>query len=111
MTDFPLNTTDPTEAVTPVRAFSDRHARGLRWFLAGPAALVLSILLMASLPLALPAGRGGVNHLVLPVIFFPLIWAVLIILPVASAQLARLARIYLLMLAFCVLAIVINIIF
>lgn len=68
--------------------------RALRWVLAGPVALLLSILLMASLPLVLPAGAGGVNHLVLPVLAFPLIWAILIVLAVAARNVWRLTRIY-----------------
>lgn len=99
MTEFPPTATGATEHAHP---FAVRHARLLRWLLAGPLALILAILLMACLPFALPAGRGGIDHLVLPVIFFPLIWAMLVILPVATARLVGLIRIYLLLLAICV---------
>ncbi len=63
-----------------------RFARSslLRWLLAGPGAFVLAVLLMAFLPLVLPAGAGGVNHMVLPALLFPLLWAILAIAPVMS---------------------------
>ncbi|MQQ09622.1 hypothetical protein GFB49_14235 [Epibacterium sp. SM1979] len=42
----------------------------------------MAILSMASLPHGLPVGAGGVDHLVMPVVLFPLLWAVLIVVPV-----------------------------
>ncbi|MEC9198172.1 MAG: hypothetical protein VX974_11210 [Pseudomonadota bacterium] len=56
--------------------------RRTRWISAGPLAFAMAILSMASLPHGLPAGAGGVDHLVMPVVLFPLLWAVLIVLPV-----------------------------
>ena len=65
-----------------------------RWLLAGPLALILGILSMAGLPMVLPAGAGGINHLVLPVVLFPLLWSVFIVLPVSTARVGRMAMIY-----------------
>ncbi|WP_208352080.1 hypothetical protein [Pseudaestuariivita rosea] len=65
-----------------------------RWIFAGPVALILSILAMASLPFVLPAGRGGINHLVLPVVFFPVLWAGFVIFPVVSHRLNRIGGVY-----------------
>ncbi|WP_227268772.1 hypothetical protein [Roseobacter weihaiensis] len=73
----------------------DGHQTLWRWIFAGPAALVLALLAMASLPFALPAGRGGVNHLVLPVVLFPVLWTAFVILPVATRNLPRIAALYL----------------
>ena len=53
-----------------------------RWVLAGPLGFVLSILSLAGLPHLLPVGAGGVNHLLLPVIFFPVLWTIYIVWPV-----------------------------
>lgn len=68
--------------------------RTLRWVLAGPAALLISILIMASFPMILPKGAGGVNHLIFPVLAFPLIWATLIILPVSTRRIEKMSMIY-----------------
>ncbi|WP_147112515.1 hypothetical protein [Tateyamaria sp. syn59] len=73
----------------------DRHPTRWRWILAGPTAFILSILAMAGLPTVLPAGAGGVNHLVLPVVLFPLLWSSFIVWPVASTALPRVATTYL----------------
>lgn len=78
-----------------------RGARILRWVLAAPCAFLISILVMASFPLVLPKGAGGVNHLVYPVLAFPLIWATLAILPVSTQRIARMAVIYAGLLLFC----------
>lgn len=39
-------------------------------------ALLLSIVFMASMSLWLPEGAAQINHLVVPVVLFPLLWAV-----------------------------------
>lgn len=80
----------------------------LRWTLAAPGAFVISILVMASFPLALPKGAGGVNHIVFPVLAFPLIWATLIILPVSTRNIRKMAWIYAGLLAFCLAIILLS---
>jgi len=57
-----------------------------RALLAGPVALLVAVLSMAAAPLVLPPGRGGVDHLVLPVVAFPLIWAATVLYPVMTAR-------------------------
>ncbi len=47
----------------------------LRWFLAGPVALLLAAAVMAAMPLWFPQGAAGIGHLILPLILFPAIWA------------------------------------
>ncbi|MEL7278999.1 MAG: hypothetical protein AAFY35_15520 [Pseudomonadota bacterium] len=79
-----------------------------RWVLALPGALIISILVMASFPMILPEGAGGVNHLVFPVLAFPLIWATLIILPVSSLHIRKLAMIYGGLLALCLTIIALS---
>ena len=46
-----------------------------RWILAGPLALAVAFAFMAAMPLWFPEGVAGVDHLILPLILFPAIWA------------------------------------
>lgn len=71
-----------------------RKARRMRWYLGGPGAFVLSVLLTAVLPLVMPAGAGGIDHIVMPVILFPLLWAGLAIIPVWALEIRTTARVY-----------------
>ena len=59
---------------TPLRRSSTRWARIL---LAGPGAIVVTLTLLAGMPLWLPVGAAGIDNLVLPLVFAPLIWALL----------------------------------
>ena len=68
-----------------------RHPAAARWILAGPVALLAAILFMAAMPLILPPGAGGIDHLVMPVVLFPLIWAIEILYPVMTSRLDRAA--------------------
>jgi len=47
-----------------------------RWILAGPIALLASLATMLAMPLWLPAGAGGVDDIVLPLVLTPLLWAI-----------------------------------
>lgn len=49
--------------------------KSTRFWLAGPVALLLSICFMASMSLWLPAGEAGIDHLVVPIVLFPFLWA------------------------------------
>ncbi|MEM6891555.1 MAG: hypothetical protein AAF636_26055 [Pseudomonadota bacterium] len=72
----------------------DRRPTLWRWLLAGPLAFLMSILAMAGLPTVLPTGAGGVNHLVLPVVLFPLLWSSFVVWPVAALHIGRVALVY-----------------
>lgn len=61
----------------PASGSASRAEGWLRVFFAGPMALVVAILILLAMPLWYPAGTGGIDHLVMPVVTFPLIWAVL----------------------------------
>ena len=52
-------------------------ARAWRFFLAGPVALLTTLVIMAGGSLWLPPGDAQVNHFVIPVVLLPAIWAVL----------------------------------
>ena len=47
----------------------------LRWLLAGPVALAVALVVMAAMPIWFPQGAAGIDHLVLPLILFPALWA------------------------------------
>lgn len=51
------------------------RARLVRWILAGPVAFAVAVTVMAAMPLWFPEGAAGIDHLVLPAILFPAIWA------------------------------------
>lgn len=46
-----------------------------RWLLAGPGTLAAAMLLMAAMPVWVPAGEAAVNNIAYPLILAPLIWA------------------------------------
>lgn len=55
-----------------------RHPR--RWgriLLAGPGAILVTLTLLAGMPLWLPRGAAGIDNLAFPLVFAPLIWATL----------------------------------
>lgn len=84
----------PHELLRRVLARLNARPLRTRWITAGPLAFVLAILSMASLPHGLPEGRGGIDHLVFPVLLFPLIWAVMIVLPLLPEQPGRVLVLY-----------------
>ena len=58
-----------------VKAKPSATARWSHIFLAGPGAICVTIIVMAGMTLWLPAGRAGIDNLVLPLVLAPLIWA------------------------------------
>ncbi|QZP09534.1 hypothetical protein K5X80_07265 [Caenibius sp. WL] len=48
-----------------------------RIVLAGPVAIIVALTLLAGMPLWLPGGAAGIDNLVFPLVFAPLIWAAL----------------------------------
>lgn len=67
----------------------ERRPRLTRWLLAGPGALVAAILVMAAMPVWLPAGPAGVDNIVLPIVLAPLIWTAVFIYTVLEPSLPR----------------------
>ncbi|KFG88945.1 hypothetical protein BV98_003345 [Sphingobium herbicidovorans NBRC 16415] len=59
------------------KAVAGSRDRWIRALLAGPGAIVVTIIMMAGMALWLPGGRAGIDNLVLPLVLAPLIWAVL----------------------------------
>ena len=60
-----------------------------RWLLAGPGAVVAAILSMVTMPFWLPGGAAGIDHLVFPIVLFPVIWAIVFFYFCLTEELAR----------------------
>ena len=61
----------------------------VRWILAGPATILAALATMAAMPLWMPAGAAGINHLALPILLTPLLWAVPFFYAVLAKDLVR----------------------
>lgn len=73
-------------------ATASRSGRGwTRIMLAGPAAVIVAIVVMAGMPLWLPGGAAGIDNLVVPLVLAPLIWAALFFHACLDRNLARVA--------------------
>jgi hypothetical protein len=56
---------------------------------AGPGAVIVALVIMAGMSLWLPRGTAGIDNLVLPLVFLPLIWATLFFHACLDARLGR----------------------
>jgi hypothetical protein len=65
----------------------------VRIVLAGPLAIVLTLLVLAAMPLWFPKGAAGIDHIVLPLILLPAIWAALFFHAVLDRSLWRVAAV------------------
>ncbi len=75
----------------PAAPHSSRWQTIARVTLAGPIVLLLSALVFAGMPLWLPRGAAGIDHIILPLILLPAVWAVLFFHAVLDRSLARVA--------------------
>ncbi|MCD2324282.1 hypothetical protein LQ953_09685 [Sphingomonas sp. IC-56] len=64
-----------------------------RVLLAGPGAILVTLVLLAGTPLWLPGGAAGIDNLALPLVLAPLIWALLFFHACLDRNLARVALI------------------
>ena len=74
-----------------VRSNRERRAVWWRVLLAGPGAILVSLLVLLGMPLWFPPGVGNVDHLVMPIFTFPLVWAVLFFHACLDRRLSRVA--------------------
>lgn len=51
------------------------HPRLVRWLLCGPLVFVGTVCVMMGMAFWWPVGAAGVDHIAMPVLLFPLIWA------------------------------------
>lgn len=74
---------------------------GGRWrriLLAGPGAVVVTVVVMAGMALWLPGGRAGIDNLVLPLVLAPLIWSLLFFHACLDRRIGRVALVALILL-------------
>lgn len=69
----------------------DRPWPWARIVFAGPLAIIVALTLLAGMPLWLPGGAAGIDNLVFPLVFAPLIWAALFFHACLDRSLARVA--------------------
>ncbi len=62
-----------------------------RFWLAGPLSLLVSVTAMGTTSLWFPQGSAGVDHLVFPLIFFPLYWVTAFVYSLLETSLKRAA--------------------
>lgn len=65
--------------------------RWARILLAGPGAILVTLTLLAGMPLWLPGGAAGIDNLAFPLVFAPLIWAMLFFHACLDRKIARVA--------------------
>lgn len=70
-------------------------AKVWRWLLAGPGAAVASLVVFAASPLWLPRGAASIDHLVIPGVALPGVWAIVFFHAVLDRRLARVALVFL----------------
>ena len=59
--------------------------------LAGPVTVLLTALVFAGMPLWLPHGAAGIDHIILPPVLLPAVWGILFFYTVLDRSLARVA--------------------
>lgn len=64
-----------------------------RTLVAGPLALMAAVVTIAAMPHWVPEGAGRIDNLVLPVIAFPLIWAVAFFYACLADNIPRAAKV------------------
>ncbi|PZQ60547.1 MAG: hypothetical protein DI544_08090 [Sphingomonas taxi] len=65
--------------------------RTMRILLAGPGAILVTLALLAGMPLWLPGGAAGIDNLAFPLVLAPLIWALLFFHACLDRKLSRVA--------------------
>lgn len=74
---------------TPNSTRRFRYLWSGRFWLASLMALILAIVIMASMSLWLPEGPAAVDNLIIPLVIFPLIWALCFFYAVMDPSLKR----------------------
>ncbi|MEM7427070.1 MAG: hypothetical protein AAF441_13320 [Pseudomonadota bacterium] len=83
------------DELSPDTAPVDAQKRGSRWrtaaivLLAGPLAIISATLVMMAMPLWYPPGPAKIDNIVVPLLIFPLIWAVLFFHALLDQRLLR----------------------
>lgn len=65
-----------------------------RFWLAGPIAFLLAMILMLGMAIWFPKGVAQVNNMALPMVFFPLIWSAVFFFAYLSSSVKRVAIVF-----------------
>ena len=65
-----------------------------RFWLAGPAAFLLAVMVMLGMSIWFPKGAAELDNLVLPMIAFPLIWAVMFFYAYLNHSIKRIGLVF-----------------
>ncbi len=64
-----------------------------RVFLAGPLAIIVSLLVVGCMPVWFPKGNAGIDHIALPIIMLPGVWAAFFFHALLDRSLLRVAAV------------------
>ena len=70
-----------------VRTFTPAFLKRSRFWLAGPIAFLVAVIVMLGMAIWFPPGVGMVDNIVMPLVLFPLLWAVCFFYAYMSANL------------------------
>jgi hypothetical protein len=93
------STKDERAMLKPIAGERSAHGRlrvAARIVLAGVTPVLLSLLVLIGMPLWMPPGAGGIDHLILPLVLLPAVWATLFFHALLDRRLARVGLIALL---------------
>lgn len=79
----------PTALAARMKAAVATRPTLTRWLLAGPGAIIAALLFVMAMPVWLPEGAAGVDHVVWPQVLAPLIWALFCTYTCIEEKLAR----------------------
>jgi 4-amino-4-deoxy-L-arabinose transferase-like glycosyltransferase len=65
------------------------------FWLAGPLAFVVSVVVMLGMAVWFPPGIGMINNIIMPLVLFPLLWAVCFFYAYMSSSLKRVGMVFL----------------
>ena len=80
----------------------------VRWLLAGPVALIATLLTMTGMVVWWPEGAARINNIAMPVLLFPLIWAGFFLFAVIAENLMRACAVLVLVIVFNALLLLVG---
>ena len=72
--------------------------KSARFWLAGPLAVIVSVVFMLGMAVWFPAGAGKINNIIMPLVLFPLLWALCFFYAYMSRQLKWVGMVFLMLL-------------
>ena len=66
----------------------------LRWILAGPVSIGVTLAVLVGMPVWFPAGAANVNHIMIPMVLVPAVWGTAFFYAVLSEKLWRVSLVF-----------------